>query len=47
MTVDPIQQGLQQILLEQVTKSMLETTGDKPNPFAALMSSALADEVSK
>jgi hypothetical protein len=47
MSVDPVQQGMQQILLEQVAKNMLETTGDKTNPFAALMSSALADEVSK
>jgi hypothetical protein len=47
MTVDPVQQGMQQILLEQVAKSMLETTGDKKNPFSALLSSALADEVAK
>jgi hypothetical protein len=45
MTVDPVQQGVQQILLQQVAKSLLETSGDKDNPFAALLTTALADQV--
>jgi hypothetical protein len=45
MNADPVQQGVQQILLQQVAKSMLETTGDKDNPFAALLTTALADKV--
>jgi hypothetical protein len=44
MNADPVQQGVQQILLQQVAKSMLETTGDKDNPFAALLTTALADK---
>jgi hypothetical protein len=45
MSVDPVQPGVQQMLLQQVAKSLLETTGDKNNPFAALLTSALADGV--
>jgi hypothetical protein len=45
MTVDPVEQGVQQMLLQQVAKSMLETTGDKDNPFAALLTTALAGQV--
>ena len=45
MTIDPVQQGAQQILLQQVVKSMLATTPDKDNPFAALMTTALSDQV--
>ena len=47
MTADPVQLGVQRILLEQVANSMLETTGDKDNPFAALLTTALADGVAK
>jgi len=45
MTTDPVQLGMQQILLQQVAKSLLDTTGDKANPFASLLTAALADEV--
>jgi hypothetical protein len=45
MITDPVQQGMQQILLGQVAKSLLDTTGDKDNPFAALLTTAIAEEV--
>jgi len=45
MSVDAVQQGVQQMLMEQVAKSLLETTAEKDNPFAALLSTALAGEV--
>ena len=43
MTVDPVQQGVQQMLLEQVAKALIETTPEKDSPFAALLTTALAD----
>jgi hypothetical protein len=45
MTVDPIQQGIQQMLLQQVAKTLIETTPEKDSPFAALLTTALADGV--
>jgi hypothetical protein len=45
MTVDPVQQGVQQMLLQQVVKGMLATTPEKDNPFAALLTTALTDQV--
>jgi hypothetical protein len=45
MIADPVQQGMQQILLGEVAKSLLDTTENKSNPFAALLTTAIAEEV--
>ena len=37
--------AVQPLLMEQVVKTMLETTELKDSPFAALLQSTLADEV--
>jgi hypothetical protein len=47
MNVDPVAQGMQKVLLEQVAKSLLDTTADKDNPFAALLATALGDGAGK
>ena len=47
MSVDPVAQGTQQILLQQVAKSLLDTTDNKDNPFAALLTTALTEGASK
>jgi len=47
MSVDPVQQGMQKVLLEQVAKSLLDTTADKDNPFSALLATALGDGAGK
>ena len=41
MNVDAVQP----LLMQQVVKSLLETTDNKDNPFAALLTAALSDEV--
>jgi hypothetical protein len=37
--------AVQPLLLQQVVKTMFETTDMKDSPFAALLQTALADEV--
>jgi hypothetical protein len=37
--------AVQPLLMEQVVKTMLETTELKDGPFAALLQTALADQV--
>jgi hypothetical protein len=40
-----VQQAFQKILFEQVAKSLVATAGSEGNPYAALIPTALADEV--
>ncbi len=35
------------LLMQQVVKSLLDTTADKDNPFSALLADALGNEVKK
>jgi hypothetical protein len=37
--------AIQPLLMQQVVKTMLESTDMKDSPFAALLETALADEV--
>jgi hypothetical protein len=37
--------AVQPLLMQQVVKTMLETTDLKDSPFAALLQTAMADEV--
>ena len=39
--------AVQPVLMAQVVKSLLDTTQDKDNPFAALLANALSDEAAK
>jgi hypothetical protein len=39
--------GVQPLLVEQVVKTLLQTTQLKDSPFAALLQTALSEEVSK
>ena len=41
MNVDAVQP----LLMQQVVKALLETTDNKDNPFAALLETALTNEV--
>ena len=42
---DAVSRGFEQLLVQQLAKELLKTTGDSGNQYASLLPSALADAV--
>ena len=42
---DPVSRGFEQLLVQQLAKELLKTTGDTGSAYASLLPSALADAV--
>jgi hypothetical protein len=42
---DAVSRGFEQLLVEQLAKELLETTGDEGNAYASLLPTALTDAV--
>jgi hypothetical protein len=44
-SADAVSRGFEQLLVEQLAKELLKTTGDTGNAYASLLPTALADAV--
>ena len=44
-SADPVSRGFEKLLVEQLAKELLATTGDTGNQYASLLPDALADAV--